>query len=59
MGVPGLQWYGNAYVGSALEDVEKVVTKIKSNDFSAKDLVKLYNANAELLKAILNNDYKN
>lgn len=59
MGRPGLGVYGDADVGSAVEDVEVVIKKIKTNIFDEKDIIKLYNANAELLKAIINNEYKN
>lgn len=58
MGRPGWGIYGDADVGSAIEDVENVVQKIKSNKFDSKDLLKLHNANTELLKAILSNEYK-
>ena len=37
---------------------DKIVDKIKTNKFSNDDLVNLFNANNELLKAVLNNDYK-
>ena len=58
MGRPGLEIYGDADVGSAIQDIEKIVDKIKTNKFSNDDLVNLFNANNELLKAVLNNDYK-
>lgn len=58
MGIAIAPLYGNADVGSAIEDVEKVIAKIKSNDFSNKDLIALYKANAEVLKAVLDNEYK-
>lgn len=58
MGRPGLEIYGDADVGSAIQDIEKIVSKIKTNKFSNDDLVDLFNANNELLKAVLNNDYK-
>lgn len=58
MGIPGAAWYGNADVGSAIEDIEKIVAKIKTNLFSAKDIMKLYKANGELLKSIVKNEYK-
>ena len=58
MGRPGWEIYGDADVGSAIQDIEKIVDKIKTNKFSNDDLVKLFNANNELLKAVLNNDYK-
>ena len=58
MGRPGWEIYGDADVGSAIQDIEKIVDKIKTNKFSNDDLVDLFNANNELLKAVLNNDYK-
>lgn len=58
MGRPGWEIYGDADVGSAIQDIEKIVAKIKTNKFSNEDLVNLFNANNELLKAVLNNDYK-
>lgn len=58
MGRPGWEIYGDADVGSAIQDIEKIVSKIKTNKFSNDDLVDLFNANNELLKAVLNNDYK-
>lgn len=58
MGKPFLILYGNADVGSAIEDIEKVVAKIKSNKFDKGDLISLHNANAELIKAVLSDDYE-
>lgn len=58
MGKPFIPLYGNTDVGSAIEDVEKVIAVIKSNKFNTEDLIKLHNANAELIKAILNNEYE-
>lgn len=52
MGTPIFTWYGGD-VGSAIEDVEKVVEKIKTNKYDEKDLYNLYRANLELLKALL------
>lgn len=52
MGAPVFTWYGGD-VGSAIEDVEKVVEKIKTNKYDKKDLYNLYKANLELLKALL------
>lgn len=59
MGRPGLPVYGNVDAGSAIQDIKKIVAKIETNKFSQKDLTDLYNANGELLKAILSDDYKN
>ena len=52
MGLPFVHMYGGD-VGSAIEDVEKVVEKIKTNKYDKKDLYNLYSANLELLKALL------
>lgn len=52
MGRPGLTWYGGD-VGSAIEDVEKFVSKIKTNKFDKKDIYNLYSANLELIKALI------
>lgn len=59
MGIPGAHMYGNADVGSAIEDVQTIIDKIKTNKFDKKDILKLYNANSELVKALLSNDYEN
>lgn len=56
MGVPNIPFYGNTDIGSALEDVEKVIDKIKTNKYDKEDLIKLFNANNELLKAILEDE---
>ena len=56
MGYPNIPLYGNADTGSAIEDIEKVIAKIKSNKYSNKDILKLHNANSELIKALLNNE---
>ncbi len=58
MGKPNFPIYGNADAGSAVEDIEKVVAKIKTNEFSKKDLIKLAIASNELLVSVLNNDYE-
>lgn len=52
MGIPGAHWYGGD-IGSAIEDIEKVVEKIKTNKFDKKDIYNLYSANLELIKALL------
>ena len=51
--------YGIADVGSAIQDIKKIIEKIETNKFSKDDLIKLYNANGELIKAILSNEYEN
>lgn len=58
MGIPNAPLYGNVDLGSAVEDVEKIVAKIKTNKFGKKDVMKLYEANAEIIKAIIDNDYE-
>lgn len=57
MGRIGLAYYGED-IGSAVEDVEKVLTKIKSNLFTNEDLLKLVEANTELLTAVIRNENK-
>lgn len=52
MGAPFVTWYGGD-VGSAIEDVEKIVGKIKTNKYDKKDIYNLYSANLELIKALL------
>lgn len=59
MGRPGVPFYGNVDAGSAIQDIKKIVAKIETNKFSKDDLIKLYNANGELIKAILSNEYEN
>jgi len=58
MGRPGRPIYGDADLGSAIEDVEKVIAKIKTNKFGKKDIVALYKATTEMVTAILSNDYE-
>ena len=58
MGRPGLSLYGNADVGSAVEDIKNIVAKIDTNKFDKKDILKLHKANTELITALLNDDYK-
>jgi len=58
MGRNFLPFYGNADVGSAIEDIKKVIAKIDTNNFGKDEILKLYEANAELLKAILNCEYE-
>lgn len=52
MGWIGYPVYGED-IGSAVEDVEKIVAKIKTNKFDNKDLIDLFNANNALLKYLL------
>lgn len=58
MGRPPFSWYGDADVGSAIQDVKKIVEKVETNKFDNSDLLELYKANAELLKALLEHEYK-
>jgi hypothetical protein len=58
MGIPIFPLYGKTDIGSAVEDIEKLVEKIKSNKFGKKDVIKLYEANAELIKAVLEDEIK-
>lgn len=55
MGLSFAPWYGES-VGSAVKEIELTVEKIKTNKFTKKDLLKLHNANAELIKALLEDD---
>jgi hypothetical protein len=57
MGIVGANWYGRD-LGSAIEDLEKIIANIKTNKFDYKDVIKLYKANGEVLKAIIENEYK-
>ena len=59
MGVPNIPLYGNVDAGSAIQDIKKIIEKIETNKFGQQDLIKLYNANGELLKAVLSNEYEN
>lgn len=49
--------YGNADLGSAIETVEAVIAKIKTNKFDNDDIVELHTAVVELEKSI--NEAKN
>ena len=59
MGLPNLPVYGLVDAGSAIQDIKKIVEKIETNKFGQQDLINLYNANGELLKAVLSNEYEN
>lgn len=56
MGAPGLPFYGTD-LGSAIEVVEKLIAKIKTNRFDKEDLVELHKAVVEMEKAV--NEAKN
>lgn len=55
MGYPTYPVYAED-IASAVEDVEKIVKKIKTNKFDNEDLITLFNANNTLLKHILENE---
>jgi hypothetical protein len=57
MGWPGAPVYGNADLGSAIETVEAVIAKIKTNKFDNDDIFELHTAVVELEKSI--NEAKN
>ena len=59
MGIPNVGWYGDADVGSAVQDIKVAIAKIETNKFTKKDLLKLYKANTELFKALLEDDHQN
>lgn len=58
MGWGGWPVYGED-VGSAIEDVETIITKIKKNTFDTKDLIELFDANNVLLKYLLDEKNEN
>ena len=45
-------------IGSAIEDVEKIVAKIKTNKYGKKDLITLIEANNKLLGSLLKKNEK-
>lgn len=53
MGIVGAPLYGQD-IGSAIEEVEKAVAKIKTNRFDKSDLDALIKANNELVEAVSN-----
>lgn len=58
MGIPNFPFYGYTDLGSAIEDTKKAVAKIETNKFGKRDILDLYKANAELIKAVLEDEYK-
>lgn len=52
MGLPSMWYYGNVDLGSAIETVEAVIAKIKTNKFDNDDVAELHKAVAELEKAL-------
>lgn len=59
MGIPIVPFYGNADVGSAIEDIERVIAHIKSNKYSKKDIKLLIDGTLELVKALATDENKN
>lgn len=51
MGWTGAPWYGED-IGSAIEQVENAIAKIKTNRFGKSDLELLIEANKELVEAL-------
>lgn len=58
MGWGGYPVYGED-IGSAIQDVETIVTKIKKNIFDKQDLIELFDANNVLLKYLLDEKNEN
>lgn len=56
MGLPSMWYYGNVDLGSAIETVEAVIAKIKTNKFDNDDVSELHKAVAELEKALTENE---
>ena len=56
MGLPSMWYYGNVDLGSAIETVEAVIAKIKTNKFDNDDVAELHKAVAELEKALTENE---
>ena len=57
MGYPGYPVYGQE-IGSTIKDIKAIIAKIETNKFTKEDILKLHNANADLIKALLSDDYK-
>ena len=55
MGKFGLPYYGED-LGSVIQDIEKVIAKIKTNKYSVKDLLALLDANTAIIKHIIENE---
>ena len=45
-------------IGSALQEVEKILNHIKTNKFDNQDIIDLFDANNTLLKYLLKNEIK-
>ena len=54
MGIVGMWYYGNVDLGSAIETIEAVIAKIKTNKFDKNDLVELDKAITEIRDAVTN-----
>ena len=52
MGRPSYPGYGDTDLGSAIETVEKVIAKIKTNKFDKGDLIEFDKALTEVRNAI-------
>ena len=52
MGIPGMPWYGDTDLGSAIEMAEKAIANIKSNVFDKDDLAELETALSAIRKAV-------
>jgi hypothetical protein len=55
MGYNGWPIYGED-IGSAIEDLEKVIGLIKTNKFSKNDLIKICEINTAIIKYVINED---
>lgn len=55
MGRFGAPLYGED-LGSAIEDCEKIIAKIKTNKYSSSDLAHLVDVNSIILKHIIENE---
>lgn len=54
MGIPGMVWYGED-IGSAIETVENIIAKIKTNKFDNDDIVEFHKALVEVEKYLNEN----
>ena len=52
MGIPGLPWYGDTDLGSAIETAKKVIANIESNVFDKDDLADLETSLTKIRKAL-------
>lgn len=55
MGKPFLPYYGED-LGSAIQDAEKILAKIKTNKYSKKDLLLLADTNNAIIKFVIENE---